>query len=182
MVMKAPPWIQAVRAVANDEHSKRVLLSPQGRRLTDSVVRQLATADERLILLCGRYEGIDERVRTAGRFLVSWGSRNASNRIASGTDCSTTPTTRVPRWSRESRSPMSWCQVITARFELGEGVRRYGLPWKKDRICLPMQRSPRSSSGGLPRSRGKARGPLLARGTLSHRPRTKIIRSHLENR
>lgn len=81
MVMKAPPWIQAVRAVANDEPSKRVLLSPQGRRLTDSVVRQLATADERLILLCGRYEGIDERVRTAvvddeisiGDFVLSGG-------------------------------------------------------------------------------------------------------------
>jgi ribosomal protein L19 len=40
----------------------RVLLSPQGARLDDARVRELAARDE-LLLLCGRYEGIDERVR-----------------------------------------------------------------------------------------------------------------------
>jgi tRNA (guanine37-N1)-methyltransferase len=39
-----------------------VLLSPQGRRLDDAKVQQLAACPE-LLLLCGRYEGIDERVR-----------------------------------------------------------------------------------------------------------------------
>lgn len=81
MVMKAPPWIEAVRAVANDAPSRCILLSPQGRRLTDSGVRQLASANERLVLLCGRYEGIDERVRMAvvddeisiGDFVLSGG-------------------------------------------------------------------------------------------------------------
>lgn len=38
------------------------MLSPQGRRLEQSVVEQLA-AERRLILLCGRYEGFDERVK-----------------------------------------------------------------------------------------------------------------------
>jgi tRNA (guanine37-N1)-methyltransferase len=38
-----------------------VLLSPRGRRLTQAVVEELA-AKRRLILLCGRYEGFDERV------------------------------------------------------------------------------------------------------------------------
>lgn len=61
MVMTAPPWIRAVRGVAG-ESAWRVLLSPQGRRLDDSRVRELAGKDE-LVLLCGRYEGIDERVR-----------------------------------------------------------------------------------------------------------------------
>ncbi|MGB5549332.1 MAG: tRNA (guanosine(37)-N1)-methyltransferase TrmD [Thermoanaerobaculia bacterium] len=81
MVMKAPPWIEAVRVVANDAPSRCILLSPQGRRLTDSGVRELAGAKERLILLCGRYEGIDERVRVAvvddeisiGDFVLSGG-------------------------------------------------------------------------------------------------------------
>jgi tRNA (guanine37-N1)-methyltransferase len=81
MVMKAPPWIEAVRAVANDAPSRCVLLSPQGRRLTESVVRELAAAGERLILLCGRYEGIDERVKmvlvddelSIGDFVLSGG-------------------------------------------------------------------------------------------------------------
>jgi tRNA (guanine37-N1)-methyltransferase len=66
MVMTAPPWIRAVRAVggemAEGERPWRVLLSPQGARLDEAKVRELA-ARERLILLCGRYEGIDERVR-----------------------------------------------------------------------------------------------------------------------
>lgn len=61
MVMTAPPWIRAVRAVAT-EGSWRVMLSPQGSRLDDAKVRELAARGD-LVLLCGRYEGIDERVR-----------------------------------------------------------------------------------------------------------------------
>jgi tRNA (guanine37-N1)-methyltransferase len=70
MVMTAPPWIRAVRAVAGEapegRPAWRVLLSPQGRRLDDAKVRELAhrmTDGSDLVLLCGRYEGIDERVR-----------------------------------------------------------------------------------------------------------------------
>jgi tRNA (guanine37-N1)-methyltransferase len=68
MVMTAPPWIRAVRAVADPSgRSWRVLLSPQGARLDEAKVRELAarTTGEAgdLVLLCGRYEGIDERVR-----------------------------------------------------------------------------------------------------------------------
>jgi tRNA (guanine37-N1)-methyltransferase len=78
MVMTAPPWIRAVRALsdragrpATGDPSAvpepaagpwRLLLSPQGRRLDDAKVRELAARGD-LILLCGRYEGIDERVR-----------------------------------------------------------------------------------------------------------------------
>jgi tRNA (guanine37-N1)-methyltransferase len=62
MVMTAPPWIRAVRELAGERRPWRVLLSPQGRRLDDAKVRELAAREE-LILLCGRYEGIDERVR-----------------------------------------------------------------------------------------------------------------------
>lgn len=61
MVMTAPPWLRAVRGVAGGS-AWRVLLSPQGKRLDDARVRELAGKNE-LVLLCGRYEGIDERVR-----------------------------------------------------------------------------------------------------------------------
>jgi len=61
MVMTAPPWIRAVREATAAAPAWRVLLSPQGRRLDDALVRELA-ARERLVLLCARYEGIDERV------------------------------------------------------------------------------------------------------------------------
>lgn len=62
MVMTAPPWIRAVRAVSGEGHPWRVLLSPQGARLDEAKVRELAAHGD-LVLLCGRYEGIDERVR-----------------------------------------------------------------------------------------------------------------------
>ena len=62
MVMKAGPWIRAVRHLGADSPAHRVLLSPQGSRLDDAKVRSLATRAH-LILLCGRYEGVDERVR-----------------------------------------------------------------------------------------------------------------------
>lgn len=61
MVMMAPPWIRAVRAVVGKRGGWRVFLSPQGRRLDDRRVRELAGRGE-LVLLCGRYEGVDERV------------------------------------------------------------------------------------------------------------------------
>jgi tRNA (guanine37-N1)-methyltransferase len=61
MVMTAPPWIRAVRAVSEGRRPHRVLLSPQGRRLDDARVRELAGLED-LVLLCGRYEGVDERV------------------------------------------------------------------------------------------------------------------------
>ena len=65
MVMTAPPWIRAVRAVSEGRSPWRVLLSPQGARLDDAKVRELAgraAKGDDLVLMCGRYEGIDERV------------------------------------------------------------------------------------------------------------------------
>lgn len=62
MVMTAPPWIAAIEALARERRPWRVLLSPQGARLDEAGVRRLAAREE-LLLLCGRYEGIDERVR-----------------------------------------------------------------------------------------------------------------------
>ncbi len=62
MVMMAPPWIRAVRETSGGDRPWRILLSPQGRRLDDAKVRELAGRGD-LLLLSGRYEGIDERVR-----------------------------------------------------------------------------------------------------------------------
>ena len=64
MVMKPEPLFECVEAVRSQaEPSGRVvLLTPQGRLLTHDVVEELAR-EERLILICGHYEGVDERVR-----------------------------------------------------------------------------------------------------------------------
>ena len=61
MVMTAPPWIRAVRELSAGRTPRRILLSPQGRRLDEAKVRELAAGDD-FVLLCGRYEAIDERV------------------------------------------------------------------------------------------------------------------------
>ncbi len=66
MVMLIDPLracLQAARA-ADPAPAKVVYLSPQGQRLTQAKVRELA-GRERLVLLCGRYEGIDERLVAA---------------------------------------------------------------------------------------------------------------------
>jgi tRNA (guanine37-N1)-methyltransferase len=64
MVLKVEPVVECVETVqAQAEQAGHVImLTPQGRRLDQSIVEELATK-RRLLLLCGRYEGFDERVR-----------------------------------------------------------------------------------------------------------------------
>jgi tRNA (guanine37-N1)-methyltransferase len=63
MVMTVEPLRSAIRAARQEQHPEVSvsLLSPQGRRLDQAAVRDLA-ARRGLILLCGRYEGVDERL------------------------------------------------------------------------------------------------------------------------
>lgn len=64
MVMLAQPVMDAVAAVQAQTKTpgRVVMLTPAGERLTQRVVEKLAT-EPRLILLCGRYEGFDDRIR-----------------------------------------------------------------------------------------------------------------------
>ena len=63
MVLKPEPIFDAVETIwpSRTWKQKVVLLSAQGRRFTQAVARQLAMNEE-LLLICGRYEGVDERV------------------------------------------------------------------------------------------------------------------------
>ncbi|NOY29362.1 MAG: tRNA (guanosine(37)-N1)-methyltransferase TrmD [Planctomycetes bacterium] len=63
MVLKPEPTVEAVEAVQamGERPGHLVMLSPQGRKLDQAVVEELASHD-RLLLLCGRYEGFDQRV------------------------------------------------------------------------------------------------------------------------
>src|SRR3954471_6654294 len=64
MLLKVEPVVEAVEAVQGSSGSPGhlVMLTPHGRRLDQPIVEELA-GRERLVLLCGRYEGFDERVR-----------------------------------------------------------------------------------------------------------------------
>jgi tRNA (guanine37-N1)-methyltransferase len=70
MVMKAEPLAACLRAVlaqpdeAPAARTQVILMSPAGERFTQRVAEELA-GYERLVLVCGRYEGLDERVREA---------------------------------------------------------------------------------------------------------------------
>ncbi len=66
MVMKPDPVyraLQAVQASSATPGRRVILMTPQGRPFDQRVARELA-AEERLIFICGHYEGVDERVRT----------------------------------------------------------------------------------------------------------------------
>jgi tRNA (guanine37-N1)-methyltransferase len=63
MVLKPEPLFEAVEAIKAEAGDVPViLLTPQGRPFSQAVARELAR-HERLVLICGHYEGVDERVR-----------------------------------------------------------------------------------------------------------------------
>lgn len=62
MVMMYEPVVEAIARAKNQQPQASVVyLSPQGRRMTQQAVNRFAEADG-LVLICGRYEGIDERI------------------------------------------------------------------------------------------------------------------------
>ena len=92
MVLKPEPLMEAVEALGvaaklerNTGREQVILLSAQGARFTQSVARDLAGL-ERVVLLCGRYEGVDERVNelacdrelSIGDYVLSGGELGAA--------------------------------------------------------------------------------------------------------
>ena len=65
MVLKAEPLFRALDAIESESGRRATVLltSPQGTRLTQAVAERLSRLDH-VVVLCGRYEGVDERVRT----------------------------------------------------------------------------------------------------------------------
>ena len=62
MVLKPEPLFQAVESIKGEEGLPVILLTPQGRIFGQRIAQELAEQDV-LILICGHYEGVDERVR-----------------------------------------------------------------------------------------------------------------------
>src|ERR1700756_5219174 len=94
MVLKAEPIFQCVEALGVSARGERlasasketvILLSPQGRIFDQGVAEELAKL-ERVVLICGRYEGVDERIAEAladreisvGNFVLSGGELGAA--------------------------------------------------------------------------------------------------------
>ena len=62
MVLMCEPFFKAYESLEKKPKSKTLMLTPQGKPLTQKIVKDLAEFDQ-LILLCGHYEGFDERIR-----------------------------------------------------------------------------------------------------------------------
>src|SRR6202020_752118 len=87
MLLKPAPIFDAVQSVWSERNPRQriVLLSAQGRRFTQETARRLSTYDE-LLFICGRYEGVDERVAehladeelSIGDFVLSGGELGAA--------------------------------------------------------------------------------------------------------
>jgi len=79
-VMMAPPLVEAVESLAPKPGTPVILMGPSGRRFDQAQAERLAAADE-LTFVCGRYKGVDERVRelvvteeiSLGDFVLSGG-------------------------------------------------------------------------------------------------------------
>ena len=87
MLLKPQPLFEAVESILpkRTDRQRVVLLSAQGKRFTQTVARDLAQLDD-LLLICGRYEGVDERVAqhladaelSVGDFVLSGGELGAA--------------------------------------------------------------------------------------------------------
>ena len=62
MVLMPQPYVDAYNSIEKLEKSVTIMLSPQGEPLTDGIVNELAEY-EQIVMLCGHYEGFDERIR-----------------------------------------------------------------------------------------------------------------------
>ncbi len=63
MVLKPEPIFAAVESLPILPQREVILLTPQGERLNQSLLKELATNYLQLVLICGHYEGVDERVQ-----------------------------------------------------------------------------------------------------------------------
>ena len=61
LVMMAQPIYDCMDAVLEGQKARRILLTPRGKTLNQTIAKTLSS-EERLVLLCGHYEGVDERV------------------------------------------------------------------------------------------------------------------------
>ncbi len=62
MVMKVEPLVRTIRGIRKKKRNRVILLSAKGKRFEQADARRLAENYDHLIFVCGRYEGVDERV------------------------------------------------------------------------------------------------------------------------
>jgi tRNA (guanine37-N1)-methyltransferase len=156
MVMRADVLAASIDAASPPGDARpRLLMSPRGRPLTQGMVREFAGEDG-LVIVCGRFEGVDERVIEArglvevslGDFVLSGGEPAAIALLdavvrllpgvmgkeesgatkASSTGCWSIRTIPARATSKAAGSPRSWCRATTPRSPAGGMSRRSSSP------------------------------------------------------
>ncbi len=62
MVLECQPYLDALKSIDLIKNSKKIILTPQGKRYNHSLAKEFASFDQ-LVVICGHYEGFDERIR-----------------------------------------------------------------------------------------------------------------------
>ena len=62
MVLECQPYLDALKSIDLLKNSKKIILTPQGKRYNHSLAKEFASFDQ-LVVICGHYEGFDERIR-----------------------------------------------------------------------------------------------------------------------
>jgi len=154
MVMKAEPILQAVdilraEAQAHGEDIRLLFPSPHGRPFTQQYAKDLSTETRRIVILCGHYEGVDERVRialspeevSAGDYVLTGGELpalvliDAAARLVPGVLGIPSP------WSR-NHSRMRSLNIRSTR------GRPRSAAWESQRCCYPAITKPSGCGGG----------------------------------
>lgn len=74
MLLKPEPIFAAHRSIQKEVNFKTILLTPSGQTLNQPFIRKKLLPCDQLIILCGRYEGFDERVKSLVDYSVSLGN------------------------------------------------------------------------------------------------------------
>jgi len=136
MVMKAGPIVEGIERIKSADGSPRVILmTPQGVRFDHSQARRLSHYDH-LLFVCGRYEGVDERVReyideevsigdyiltpSPGVCLECWARRHPLRKSPLSIPCWSIPNILALVFSGERWSQRSWYREIIGKLSVGE--------------------------------------------------------------
>lgn len=63
MVLQCQPFLDALESIEQQENSAKIILTPQGEQYNQKIAKELSSFDQ-LTIICGHYEGFDERIRT----------------------------------------------------------------------------------------------------------------------
>ena len=160
-VMKCEPIFEAYDDIsASGPAPYTVFLTPCGEPFDQGMATELSS-QERVLFICGHYEGIDERVYTLADRCISlgdyvltsgelasmvvidavvacstafWATKAAPSMRASTTDCSNIRSIRAPRAIAEWKFPRCFCQAIMQKLPHGEGLR----PSSVRPACVPI--------------------------------------------